>query len=170
VRWDLALCTVRNWQNSDADSLVEHANDPAVSSRLRDAFPYPYTAADAHLWIEFASSAEPVTNFAIVVDGQAVGGIGLRLQEDVHRRSAEIGYWLGRQFWGRGIATEAVRAVTEFGFTTLDLCRIYAGVFEGNAASARVLEKAGYTYEARLRKAVFKNGEILDKLIYAVVR
>lgn len=167
---DLAMCSLRSWQWDDATSLVEHANDRAISSHMRDTFPYPYTLDDAHTWIALANSADPVTNFAIVVAGDAVGGIGLRVKGDVHRKSAEIGYWLGRKFWGHGITTEAVRAITDFGFSRLDLCRIYAGVFEGNSASARVLEKAGYTYEARLRKAVFKDGKILDKLLYSIVR
>ena len=89
----------------------------------------------------------PVLNFAIVVAGAAVGGTGLELGTDVSRRSAEVGYWLGQPFWGRGIATEALRAVTDYAFTTLDICRLEAGVFDWNPASARVLEKAGYVLE-----------------------
>jgi RimJ/RimL family protein N-acetyltransferase len=99
-----------------------------------------------------------------------VGGIGLDLQADVHRHSAEIGYWLGAAHWGHGIATEAVRAVTAHGFSALDLCRIFAGVFAWNPASGRVLEKAGYTLEGRLRQAVIKDGQALDVVVYAILR
>jgi RimJ/RimL family protein N-acetyltransferase len=104
------------------------------------------------------------------VDDEAVGGIGFTLQQDVAFRSAEIGYWLGEEFWGRGIATEALKAVTEHAFNEYDLCRLYAHVFEWNQASARVLEKAGYEFEGRLRKSVTKDGKTIDQLMYAITR
>jgi RimJ/RimL family protein N-acetyltransferase len=104
------------------------------------------------------------------VNGEAVGGIGLEPQADVARRSAEIGYWLGEAYWGRGIATEAVRAVTDYGFAHGDLVRIYATVFEWNRASMRVLEKAGYQLEGRRRQAVTKDGQTIDDLLYAIIR
>jgi RimJ/RimL family protein N-acetyltransferase len=104
------------------------------------------------------------------VDEEAVGGIGFTVQPDVAHRSAEIGYWLGEKFWGRGIATEALKAVTEYAFANYDLCRLYAHVFDWNPASARVLEKAGYRFEGRLKKSVTKNGQTIDQLIYAMVR
>jgi RimJ/RimL family protein N-acetyltransferase len=169
---DLALeaCTIRSWRRGDEASLVRHANNRDVWRNLRDQFPHPYTPADARRWIRAASRARPETAFAIAVDGAAVGGIGLRLRNDIYRRSAEIGYWLGEEFWGRGIATDAVRALTEWGFATFDLCRIFAGVFEWNPASMRVLEKAGYQLEGRLRKAVSKDGQTVDELLYAMVR
>ena len=109
-------------------------------------------------------------SYAIASDEEAIGGIGLRWQQDVHRRSAEIGYWVGEPFWGQGIATKAVRALTEYAFVNPGLIRIYASVFELNPASARVLEKAGYTYEGRLRKSVTKDGITIDQLLYAIVR
>ena len=102
--------------------------------------------------------------------GEAVGGIGFTPQHDVERRSAEIGYWLAEEFWGRGIATEALIAVTEYAFANFDLCRLYAHVFDWNGASARVLEKAGYEFEGRLKKSVTKNGQIIDQLMYAKIR
>lgn len=104
------------------------------------------------------------------IDGQAVGGIGFELQPDVFNRSAEMGYWLGEPFWGRGIMTEAVKAMTSYAFARFDLYRVYAGVFASNPASARVLEKAGYRLEARLSAAVFKDGQVLDQWMYAQVR
>ena len=105
-----------------------------------------------------------------MVAGAAVGGTGLELGTDVFRRSAAVGYWLGQPFWGRGIATEALRAVTDYAFTTLDICRLEAGVFDWNPASARVLEKAGYVLEGRSRLAVTKAGRTGDRLLYALVR
>jgi RimJ/RimL family protein N-acetyltransferase len=153
----------------DEASLVRHANNRLVWRNL-SRLPHPYTTADAHAWIARAGAQSPVTDFAIAVDGEAVGGIGVELGRDVFHRSAEIGYWLGEAYWGRGIATEAVRALTEYAFVTFDLCRLHAGVFEWNPASMRVLEKAGYTLEARHRKNVTKDGETIDRLVYALVR
>jgi RimJ/RimL family protein N-acetyltransferase len=123
---------------------------------------------DAEDWIRKASSDDPITSFAIEVDHAAVGGIGLVLQTDIFRRSAEIGYWLGEDYWGRGIITEAVKAFTAWGFASFDLSRIYAGVFEWNPASSRVLEKAGFEFEGRMKKAVTKEGRTGDELIYAI--
>jgi RimJ/RimL family protein N-acetyltransferase len=119
VELTLARCTLRPWRRGDESSLVLHANDRRVWLNLRDRFPHPYTAKDADEWIAHAGAQAPVLNFAIVVDGAAVGGIGLEPGTDVHRRSAEVGYWLGPPFWGRGIATEALRAVTDYAFTAL---------------------------------------------------
>ncbi len=166
----LSKSVLRAWKPGDEPSLVRHANSRTIWRNLRDAFPHPYTLVDAKRWIDVANPTTPVTNFAIVVDGAAVGAIGLVLREDVFRRSAEIGYWLGEEFWDRGIVTEAVRAVTDYAFEKFDLCRVYAGVFEWNPASMRVLEKAGYELECRMKKSVTKDGETIDELIYAVVR
>jgi ribosomal-protein-alanine N-acetyltransferase len=166
----LSRCVVRSFRPDDAPSIARHANDRAIWINLRDQFPSPYSLADARRWIEKVAGAEPQTHFAIVVDGAAAGSIGLHLKQDVRRRSAEIGYWLGKDFWGRGIATEAVRAVTGHALARFDLVRLYAGVFEGNQASMRVLENAGYTREARLRKAIIKDGRTMDLVLYAVVR
>ncbi|MCI0336516.1 MAG: GNAT family N-acetyltransferase [Acidobacteria bacterium] len=166
----LKCCTIRSWRSGDEESLVRHANNYKIWRNVRDRFPHPYTMQDARAWIEHARYEEPKTNFAIVVDGAAVGGIGLVLQTDIYRRSAEIGYWLGEEFWGRGIASEAVRTFTEWAFDNFDLCRIYAGVLEWNPASMRVLEKAGFQFEARLRKGVTKEGKTMDDFLYSVVR
>jgi RimJ/RimL family protein N-acetyltransferase len=165
----LSRCLLRPWRDGDQPALVRHANSRSVWINLRDRFPHPYTLADADAWIGLAVSLPPGTQFAIEVQGEAAGGIGLDLGQDVHRRSAEIGYWLGEAFWGRGIMTEAVSAVTRLGFSRFDLCRIYACVFDWNPASARVLEKTGYRLEGRLRKSVVKAGRTLDQLLYAVV-
>lgn len=166
----LASCIVRSWEWRDRDAIVRHANNKKVSINLRDRFPYPYTAQDARTWLEIVVGQKPETNFAIAVADEAVGGIGFTMQPDVGHRSAEIGYWLGEDFWGRGITTEALIAVTNHAFANYDLCRLFAHVFDWNGASARVLEKAGYIFEGRLRKSVTKDGQTIDQLMYAVIR
>jgi [ribosomal protein S5]-alanine N-acetyltransferase len=161
---------LRPWRPGDVDSLVRNANNRAIWRNLRDLFPHPYTVEDAKRWIRIANPTDRINNFAIVVDDLAVGAIGLVPREDVFRRSAEIGYWIGEAYWGRGIVTEAVRAVTDYAFANFDICRVFAGVFEWNPASMRVLEKAGYEFECRMKKSVTKDGETIDEIIYAVVR
>ena len=163
----LSSCTIRPWRTSDLESLVLHADNPRIAANLRDVFPSPYTRADGEAWLAMTDAHR--TNFAIEVDGAAVGGIGLRLGDDVHRRTAEIGYWIGEACWGRGIVTEAVGALTSWGIEHFDLVRVDAHVFAPNVGSARVLEKNGYVLEGRLRKRVEKRGEILDSLVYAFV-
>lgn len=170
MEFRLKSCTVRSWEWRDRDAIVSHANNRDVWINLRDRFPHPYTNTDARNWLESVVGIAPETNFAIAVDDEAVGGIGYTIQHDVDHRSAEIGYWLGQEFWGRGIATEALIAVTDYAFANHDLCRLYAHVFAWNPASARVLEKAGYQFEGRLRKSVTKNGQTIDQLMYAMVR
>jgi RimJ/RimL family protein N-acetyltransferase len=168
VHLDCGPCVVRSWRPGDEDALARHANDRGVWLNLRDRFPHPYTRTDAESWVRFAAGQKPEVNFAIAVDGQAVGGIGLVLHDDVERCSAEIGYWLGRAFWGRGLATAAVRGLTDYAFATHALTRVYALPFADNAASVRVLEKAGYQFEGRLRRASVKDGQVRDQLLYAI--
>jgi len=163
----LKRCTIRPWRFDDADSLVKHANNRKVWLALRDLFPHPYTIQHAHEFLPQAISEQPTTNFCVEVNGAAAGGIGVRLGHDVHRHSAEFGYWLGEKLWGRGITTEAVAAFTEFCFDNFSLRRIYAEPFANNPASARVLEKAGFVLEARLKNNVIKDGKLLDSLVYA---
>jgi ribosomal-protein-alanine N-acetyltransferase len=167
---ELPGCRIRSWRDGDQPSLARHANDLLVWRNVRDHFPHPYTVADADAWIARVVGHVPETQFAIEVNGEVAGGVGLMLQEDVARHSAEIGYWLGQAYWGRGIMTGVVRRMTRYGFTSLDLYRVYALVFEWNPASRRVLEKAGYVLEGRLRKAVIKDGQLLDQFVYAVTR
>ena len=161
---------IRSWLPTDVASLVKYADNRNVSINMRDAFPHPYTAEDAHAWIRLATGQVPETNFAIVNSVEAIGGIGLRLGEDVFRETAEIGYWLGEPFWGKGIATRAVMAMTDFAFAEFELVRIHAHVFEWNPASARVLEKAGYQLEGRLRKSITKDGNTIDRFLYAKIK
>ena len=170
MRLDLQGCIIRPWRLDDAESLAKHANNRKVWLALRDFFPHPYSINDAHEFLQRTTTEKPVKNFCIEIDGAAAGGIGLRLGEDVHRHTAETGYWLGETFWGRGIMSEAVVAFTNFCFDNLSLHRIYAEPFANNPASARVLEKAGFLFEGRLKSNVVKNGELLDSLLYAKTR
>ncbi len=170
MQLDVGEWQIRSWRPEDEATIVKYANNRKVWINLRDRFPHPYTEQDARDWIQSATQQNPETHFVIASAQEAIGGIGLRLQEDVHRRSAEIGYWLGEPFWGQGVATRALCALTEYGFAHFDLVRIFATVFEWNPASARVLEKAGYQYEGRLRKSVTKDGKTIDQLLYALVR
>ena len=146
--------------------LVRHANNRNVWLNLRRQISSSLHEDDAKRWLEIATEIKPETNFAIAVEGVAIGAIGFSVQSDVAYRSAEIGYWLGEEFWGRGIATEALMAVTDYAFASYDLCRLYAHVFEWNLASARVL-KSGYTLEGRLKKSVTKDKQTIDQLLYA---
>ena len=166
----LQRCEIRAWRDEDADSLARHADDREIWSNLRDAFPHPYGIADARRFLAMVARQEPTTFFAIAVDGEAVGGIGLSLRSDVERVSAELGYWLARAHWGRGIMSAAVRAFTLDRMDAHGLTRVFALPYARNMASARVLEKAGFVCEGRLRRAVVKDGEIQDQLMYAFVR
>jgi RimJ/RimL family protein N-acetyltransferase len=167
MQFVLERCTICPWRLEDAESLARHANNRRVWLGLRDLFPHPYTIEDAHEFLRRATNKQRATSFCIEVDGAAVGGIGLHLGEDVHRHTATLGYWLGEDFWRRGIMTEAVAAITDFCFANFALRRIYAEVFANNPASVRVLEKTGFVFEGRLKNNVVKDGHILDSLVYA---
>lgn len=169
MRQVLKLCEVRSFFESDAESIAQHANNRKVWINLRDLFPHPYTIDDAHAFIKSAQSQVPKTRFAIAVDGKAVGAIGYLLHTDVERVSAEIGYWLGEPYWGRGITTEVVKAVTKYAIKNHHLTRVYALPYEWNDASFRVLEKSGYLLEGRMRRSAIKDGKVIDQLLYAYV-
>ena len=166
----LHTCTVRDWSAGDLPSLVRHANDREVWIQLRDRFPHPYREADGHAFLSYAATQSPSRVWAIEVDGAAAGGIGLELFGDIERVSAEIGYWLGRACWTRGVMTEAVRAVTLEAFRRFDLTRIFAVPFADNRASIRVLEKAGYALEGRMPQSAIKDGRVRDQLMYGAYR
>src|SRR5262245_8261789 len=138
MRLELTMGEVRSWRLDDVPSLARHANNRKIWINLRDAFPHPYGERDARTFIGRALEAQPETVFAIAVEGQAAGGIGFTLHQDVERISAELGYWLAEPFWGRGIVTEAVRAVTRYAIEQHQLTRVYAVPYEWNAASCRV--------------------------------
>jgi [ribosomal protein S5]-alanine N-acetyltransferase len=167
-----AHIVLRAWRRSDIPSLVRHGNNRKIWLNLRDIFPHPYTKENAERWIATCQSNQgwSATHLAIEFKGEAVGSIGYRLLDDVNSRTAIIGYWLGEPFWGMGIATAALKQITDSAFLNSVLERIEATVFEWNPASARVLEKAGYLLEARLRRSIFKDGRLADSLLYARIR
>ena len=166
----LERCTIRDYRPSDAESLAKHANNRKIWLGLRDAFPHPYTIEDARNFLQGSTAGLPRIHFCIEIDEEAVGGIGLRLGEDVHRHTAEFGYWLSEEFWGQGIMSEIVPAFGDYCFKEFSLKRLFAMPHSSNPASVRVLEKAGFVFEGRLRKNVIKDGQILDSLLYAKTR
>ncbi len=170
MRLQLSTCTVRPWLASDAESLVRHAGHREVSIHLRDRFPFPYGPEQARTFLGWIVKQPAPTAWAIEVDGEAAGGIGIELHTDVERVSAEIGYWLGPRHWGHGICTEALRAVTAEAFSRYDLTRLFALPFADHRASVRVLEKAGYVREGHLRQSAIKNGQIRDQLLFAAYK
>ncbi|MBP1732518.1 MAG: family N-acetyltransferase [Deltaproteobacteria bacterium] len=161
------ICKVRSWRGEDVKSLPRQANNRKIWLNLRDRFPHPYTEADARHWIESVLSVRPETNFAVDVCGEAIGGIGFDLKTDVERYSAEVGYWLGEEFWGRGICTAALKEATPYALETYGLNRIFAVPFAHNLASIRVLEKAGYRREGFLRQSAYKDKRFVDQAVYA---
>lgn len=167
---DCSICKVRSWRLGDAESIVRHANNRKIWLNLRDRFPHPYTDTDAQDYLKQVLSTEPETNFAIDLAGEAVGGIGFVLGTDVERHSAEVGCWLGESMWGRGIATAALKGATGHAMANYDLWRVFAVPFSENAASIRVLEKAGFVREGLMRRSAIKDRRILDQVLYAFIR
>lgn len=159
---------LREWHNDDLDSMVKHANNYNIAKFLTDRFPHPYTYDDAKEYFSSISRQYPTQVFAISIDDEAVGSIGLFPQTDIHAKNAEMGYWLSEEYWGNGIMPEAIKQIVDYGFKTFDITRIFARPFGTNLQSQRVLEKAGFTLEARFEKALFKNGVFIDELIYAI--
>jgi ribosomal-protein-alanine N-acetyltransferase len=165
----LSTCHVRSPRMEDASSLALHANNRKVWRNLRDLMPHPYSEADAVAFLEQATRQSPAVNFAIEVDGAAVGMVGIKLRDNIERVGAEIGYWLGEAYWGRGILSEVVPAFTRWAIDEFQLTRVEAIVFEWNPASARVLEKSGYVLEGTLRRSAIKDGVVIDRWMYAYV-
>ncbi len=161
---------LRLLETKDKKALAVLANNKNIFDNLRDFFPHPYTENDAADFIAFTQNEKPSVTFAIECDGQLCGVAGLVPQHDVYRQSAEIGYWIGEPFWNKGIATTAVKLLTDYGLNQLDFVRIYTGIFEYNQASMRVLEKNGYQKEAVFKKAIIKSGTIWDEHRYAKVK
>lgn len=162
--------TLRPWTSADLPSLVRHANNSKIARFMTDGFPHPYAEENGQAFIAFATRDNPVHIFAIDVNGEAVGGIGIHPLSDIYRRNAELGYWLGEAYWGQGIITEAIGRIAEIGFTEFGLDRIFARPFGSNAASQRVLEKAGFVLEARFEKTIVKHEAYEDELVYALRR
>ena len=161
---------IRPWSGHDIDALVKYANNRKVWLNLRDAFPHPYTAASAQAFLEMVGRQSPTTYFALAAREEAIGSIGISLNRDVHRLTAEMGYWLAEPYWGQGIMTETVARFSDYAFDHFGLVRIYAEPYANNPGSCRVLEKAGYALEGRLRSSAIKDGRMLDQFLYAQVR
>lgn len=168
---ECGACTLRPWRQTDHAALLRYANNRSIWRNLRDRFPHPYDDAAATAWLALAAAAPtPEGVWAIETAGEAIGGLGLQRLPDIGRCSAEIGFWLGEPFWGRGIASAAVHKVADHALQQPDLWRLVAAVFSWNPASGRVLEKAGFKLEAILRRAGIKDGVVIDQLLYARVR
>lgn len=163
---------LKDWSFDYAESIAINANNKKVSNNLRDVFPYPYTMKDADYFIEdcIKNKYNNNINKAIVVDDKAVGSIGITLLNDVYRKSAEIGYWLGENYWNKGIVTEAVKIIVKEAFERFDIVRINAEIFSDNVSSKRVLEKAGFKFEGVKEKSIYKNGVLKDSLLYAYIK
>ncbi|HRF75726.1 MAG TPA: GNAT family protein [Chitinophagales bacterium] len=158
--------TLRPWLESDLESLVQHANNFQVAKFMTDGFPHPYSYENGRAFIAFASKDKPTHIFAIVVNGKAVGGIGIHPQTDIMQKNAELGYWLGEVYWRHGIISRAIVLMLKFAFDTYDITRVYARPFGTNIGSQKVLEKLGFQLEARIKNNIFKNGQFDDELIY----
>ncbi len=161
---------LRPWNLDDLDNLVKFANNKKIADNLTDAFPHPYFRESGITYINTFRDDNPLRVFAIVADEVACGSIGIFPQTDIHRKNAEMGYWLAEEYWGRGIMTAAVKQIIDHGFRSFDLNRIFARPFSTNLASQRVLEKAGMKLEARFEKSLFKNGQFLDELFYSILK
>ncbi len=158
---------IRDWREDDAPSITRYANNRKIWINLRDAFPYPYTLADAEAFLSKVISRVPRTYFALATEQKAIGSIGLMPGQDVHRFTAELGYCLAEPFWGKGIMTEAVKALSDYAFEEFGFHRIFAEPFITNMASVCVLERSGFVLEGVLRSNIFKDGRVLDQFLYA---
>lgn len=161
---------LRPWRMEDLNNLVMYANNFNIAKNLTDKFPFPYNIEVGKAFIESANKNVPICIFAIEIDGQAVGSIGIHPQDDIHRKNAELGYWLAEPFWGQGIVSSAIKQIIDFAFKTFEIERIYARPFETNIPSQRVLEKNNFVLEGKFEKTLIKNGVLLDELIYAIRR
>lgn len=164
--------TIREWKPEDKTDLAENLNNRNILNNLRDGLPYPYTEKDAEEYIHAMLSADKDKTFAFAValDDKVIGSIGIFRCDNIHRRTAELGYYIGEKYWGNGYMTSAVRQICDYVFDNTDIVRIFAEPFAGNIASCRVLEKAGFTCEGVLRDNAFKNGEFLDMKMYARIK
>lgn len=165
-------CVIRKWSIDDAKELAEAISNPKVQDNLRDGLPYPYTEQDGEAYIRemLSADADDVFAFAITYHDRVIGSIGVFRQSNIHRRTAEMGYYIAEGYWGKGVMTDAVKQACLYVFSNSDIIRIYAEPFSYNIASCRVLEKAGFSYEGTLRQNAVKNGRIIDMKMYALVR
>ena len=165
-------CRIRKWKLSDAKDLAAALSNKKVQDNLRDGLPYPYTEQDGKEFISAMLSADENKTFAfaIIVDDMVIGSIGIFRQDNIHRQTAELGYYIAEEYWGKGIMTEAVKQICEYVFANSDIIRIYAEPFAYNIASCRALEKAGFQYEGTLRSNAVKNGKVIDMKMYSLLK
>lgn len=156
----------RPFRPGDEESLSRHADNINIWNNTRDALPHPYTVEDGREFIKYATGTAVTTDFAIEVDGAAVGSIGYKPGSDVQKISAEVGYWLGEEFWNRGIASQVLASFCDHIFAATGISHLYANVFAGNVASMRVLEKAGFRPAGIMHRAAVKNGQMIDLYYY----
>ena len=163
---------LRAWTLADASALAKLINNKKVQDNLRDGLPFPYGEEDAKVFLSAMLASDPDQNmaFAIEADGELIGSISATRCANIHFRTAELGYYLGEPYWGKGFATEAVRQICDYIYRNTDIIRIFAEPFAYNTASCRVLEKAGFQLEGLLRSNAVKNGRILDMKMYARIR
>jgi len=162
--------TLKTLSDSNLETLASLANNKSIWLNVRDVFPNPYTIYDAQSYYNFVKDNPQNVIKAIHYKGEFCGMIGLFPKNDVYKYSGELGYWLGEPFWGKGIATQALQLICIHAFEELGLERVYAGVFDYNKGSAKVLEKNGFQKEGVMRRAVFKNGEFCDEVIYGKIK
>ena len=170
MRLECEKSVIREWARSDKPALVRFANNRNIWRNLAHIFPHPYTDADADGWFSFLAGMPEPTSWAIEVDGLAVGSVGVRLGQGIFVKTAEFGYWLAEPYWGRGIMTDAVKTVSRHAMRRFGLIRLEAPVFEWNPASMRVLEKCGFVREGVLRASALKDGQVIDRVLYALVQ
>lgn len=165
-------CVLRKWRMSDKETLAELINNKKVLDNLRDGIPYPYTVSDAEEFIMAMLSVETTKTypFAITVNDTVIGSIAVYRCDNIHSRTAELGYYLGEAHWGKGFATSAVKQICQYIFEHTDIIRIFAEPFAYNEASCHVLEKAGFEYEGTLRSNAVKNGAVIDMKMYALIK
>ena len=165
-------CVLRKWRLSDAKDLAKALNNEKILNNLRDGLPFPYTEQDAHEYISAMLSSDEASTFAyaVTINDRAIGSIGAFRQSNIHRQTAELGYYLAEEYWGLGIMTEAIRQVCDILFATTDILRIYAEPFTYNTGSRRALEKAGFCYEGTMKNNAVKNGKVLDMAMYSLTR
>jgi ribosomal-protein-alanine N-acetyltransferase len=161
---------IRRWEKSDVEALAKYANNRNIWLNLRDGFPHPYTRENAQSFLQSVSRQDPVRFYAIATQEEAIGAIGITPNQDVHRLTAEMGYWLAEPYWGKGIMTETVTKFTDYVFEHFGLVRIYAEPYAYNASSCRVLEKAGFVLEGRMRCSAIKDGQMTDQFLYAKIK
>ncbi len=165
-------CQIRKWKLTDANDLAKAISNKKIQDNLRDGLPYPYTEQDATDYITAMLSADKNDTFAfaVTINNKVIGSIGAFRQVNIHKQTAELGYYIAEEYWGRGIMTEAVKQLCEYVFSKSDIIRIYAEPFAYNTASCRVLEKAGFQYEGTLRNNAVKNGKIISMKMYSILK